>query len=128
MAEAEEDQQFPVLAAFGNPLLDIILPDEEGQLVDTFRLQRDIAQEVDTVAIGLYDRVSQEEEEEVEYSGGGCALNTVRVFQWLTGRRHSSVFLGGLGNDRSGRLLQDLVEADGVRTGFAVQPDEGANL
>ena len=85
MAEAEEDQQFPVLAAFGNPLLDIILPDEEGQLVDTFRLQRDIAQEVDTVAIGLYDRVSQEEEEEVEYSGGGCALNTVRVFQWLSG-------------------------------------------
>jgi len=123
MAEAEEDQQFPVLAAFGNPLLDIILPDEEGQLVDTFRLQRDIAQEVDTVAIGLYERVSHEEEEEVEYSGGGCALNTVRVFQWLTGRRHSSVFLGGLGNDRSGRLLQDLVEADGVRTGFAVQPD-----
>ena len=120
MAEAEEDQQHPVLAAFGNPLLDIIVPDEEGHLVDTFRLQRDIAQEVDTVEIGLYERASQEEE--VEYSGGGCALNTVRVFQWLTGLRHSSVFLGGLGQDRCGHLLQDLVEADGVMTGFAVQP------
>ena len=121
MAEAEEDQQHPVLAAFGNPLLDIILPDEEGNLVDTFGLQRDIAQEVDTVEIGLYERVSQQEEE-VEYSGGGCALNTVRVFQWLTGIRHSSIFLGGLGKDRSGDLLQDLVEADGVMTAFAVQP------
>ena len=52
MAEAEEDQQHPVLAAFGNPLLDIIVPDEEGHLVDTFRLQRDIAQEVDTLELG----------------------------------------------------------------------------
>ena len=121
MAEAEEEQQYPVLAAFGNPLLDIIVPDEDGHLVDTFRLQRDIAQEVDTVDIGLYERVSQEEKE-VEYSGGGCALNTVRVFQWLTGVRHSSLFLGGLGRDRSGDLLRDLVEADGVMTGFAVQP------
>ena len=121
MAEAQEDQQYPILAAFGNPLLDIILPDQEGRLVDTFGLQRDIAQEVDTVAIGLYEQVSREGEEEVEYSGGGCALNTVRVFQWLTGRRHSSVFLGGLGNDRSGGLLRDLVEADGVKTRLAVQ-------
>ena len=126
MAEAEVDHQYPVLAAFGNPLLDIIVPDQEGLLVETFGLQRDIAQEVDTLEIGLYDRVSQQEEEEeevVEYSGGGCALNTVRVFQWLTGVRHSSIFLGGLGRDRSGDLLQDLVEADGVKTGFAVQPD-----
>ena len=41
MAEAEEEQQYPVLAAFGNPLLDIIVPDEDGLLVDTFRRIRD---------------------------------------------------------------------------------------
>ena len=79
-----EEEQLPVLAAFGNPLLDIIVPDEDGCLVETFNLQRDIAQEVDTLAIGLYEKASQRED--VEYSGGGCALNTVRVFQWLTGR------------------------------------------
>ena len=33
----------------------------------------------------------------LEYSGGGCALNTVRVFQWLSPSPNSAVFLGGLG-------------------------------
>ena len=33
----------------------------------------------------------------LEYSGGGCALNTVRVFQWLSPTPNSAVFLGGLG-------------------------------
>ena len=33
----------------------------------------------------------------LEYSGGGCALNTARVFQWLSPTPSSAVFLGGLG-------------------------------
>ena len=83
MAEAEVDHQYPVLAAFGNPLLDIIVPDQEGLLVETFGLQRDIAQEVDTLELGLLDMVR--EKEDIQYSGGGCALNTARVYQWLSG-------------------------------------------
>ena len=119
MSEAEEEYQ-PVLAAFGNPLLDIIVPDEEGSLVERFSLVKDIAQEVDTVCLGLYDEVTKRED--VDLSAGGCALNTVRVFQWLTGVMHSSVFLGGLGVDKQGDILQSVVEADGVMTSLARQP------
>ena len=119
MSEAEEEYQ-PVLAAFGNPLLDIIVPDEEGSLVERFSLVKDIAQEVDTVSVGLYDEVTKRED--VDLSAGGCALNTVRVFQWLTGVTHSSVFLGGLGVDKQGDILQSVVEADGVMTSLARQP------
>jgi len=120
MTEDQEEEYQPVLAAFGNPLLDIIVPDEEGRMVQTFNLQPDIAQEVDTVALGLYELANKRDD--VEFSAGGCALNTVRVFQWLTGVTHSSVFLGGLGQDSQGDLLQRVVEADGVMTSLARQP------
>lgn len=73
----------PVIAAFGNPLLDIIVSDEAGELVQRLGLEADIAQEVDTLELGLLDMVR--EKEDIQYSGGGCALNTTRVYQWLSG-------------------------------------------
>ena len=36
---------------------------------------------------------------------GGCALNTVRVFQWLSGNPGSSFFSGAIGNDNQGQNL-----------------------
>ena len=75
----------------------------------------------------------------LEYSGGGCALNTVRVFQWLSPSPNSAVFLGGLGKvgryplrmssirkwqDDSGAVLESLVNSDAVLTAFAKQVSE----
>jgi len=107
----------PVLAAFGNPLLDIIVNDDAGELVERFSLKKDVAQEIDTHETGLYAKVM--EKPAVEYAGGGCALNTVRVFQWLSGVKNESVFLGGLGTDEAGDILETLVNKDGVQTAFA---------
>jgi len=109
------------LAAFGNPLLDIIVNDEAGELVENFNLEKDVAQEINTHETGLYEKVMQKTA--VEYSGGGCALNTVRVFQWLSGVKNESVFLGGLGTDESGDILETLVNKDGVMTAFAKHQD-----
>eukprot|EP00092_Neocalanus_flemingeri_P013201 GFUD01014228.1.p1 GENE.GFUD01014228.1~~GFUD01014228.1.p1 ORF type:complete len:406 (+),score=85.44 GFUD01014228.1:369-1586(+) len=111
----------PVLAAFGNPLLDIIVTDEAGELVEKFNLEKDVAQEIDTYGTGLYEKVM--EKTSVEYVGGGCALNTVRVFQWLSGVKNESVFLGGLGTDESGDILETIVNRDGVQTAFAKHQD-----
>ena len=55
--------------------------------------------------------------------GGGCALNTVRVFQWVSGVRGESVFLGGLGTDDAGEILETMVTKDGVQTAFAKHSD-----
>merc|ERR1712241_1504096 len=55
--------------------------------------------------------------------GGGCALNTARVFQWLSPTPSSAVFLGGLGKDDSGAVLESLVNSDAVLTAFAKQED-----
>ena len=80
----------PVIAAFGNPLLDIIVSDEAGEMVQRLGLEADIAQEVDTLELGLLDMVR--DKEDIQYSGGGCALNTTRVYQWLSGNLGLSVF------------------------------------
>ena len=47
----------PVLAAFGNPLLDIIVDDVSGDLVRRFKLESNVAQEMDTKGSGLCDQV-----------------------------------------------------------------------
>ena len=49
----------PVLAAFGNPLLDIIVDDVSGDLVRRFKLESNVAQEMDTKGSGLCDQVLQ---------------------------------------------------------------------
>ena len=72
-----------LLAALGNPLLDIIVRDEEERLVRSHNLERNVAQEVDTLATGLYDEVLAMPG--VVTAGGGCSLNTARVFSWLAG-------------------------------------------
>ena len=59
----------------------------------------------------------------ISYVGGGCALNSVRVFQWLSGVEKKCVFLGGLGVDDSGAVLDNLVKNDGVLTSFALHSD-----
>ena len=70
----------PLLATFGNPLLDMIVSDEAGDLVTRFMLERNVAQEVDTLARGLYQEVVGGAGGEVATSGGGCALNTSRCW------------------------------------------------
>jgi len=84
---------------------------------EKYGLARNIAQEVDTIKTGLHAEVTQRSN--LEYSGGGCALNTVRVFQWLSPTPNSAVFLGGLGKDDSGAVLESLVNSDAVLTAFA---------
>ena len=79
----DDDSHQPDIAAFGNPLLDIIVSDEAGKMVQRLGLEADIAQEVDTLELGLLDLVR--DKEDIQYSGGGCALNTTRVYQWLSG-------------------------------------------
>ena len=46
-----------LLLGVGNPLLDIIVGDEAGELVERFGLEADIAQEVDTLELGLLDTI-----------------------------------------------------------------------
>ena len=54
---ATSDTEYPVVASFGNPLLDIIISDEDGEIVSKYDLVKNVAQEIDTISTGLYDDV-----------------------------------------------------------------------
>jgi sugar/nucleoside kinase (ribokinase family) len=41
-----------------------------------------------------------------EIIGGGCALNTARVFQWLCGEADRTALFGGVGDDQAARFIQ----------------------
>ena len=46
-----------LVVAFGNPLLDIIVNDENGELVEKYKLAKNVGQEIDTVKCGLFEDV-----------------------------------------------------------------------
>ena len=54
----------------------------------------------------------------VEYTAGGCALNSSRVFCWVLGEPRRVVFVGGIGKDDSAKRLSDIVEESGVITRY----------
>jgi sugar/nucleoside kinase (ribokinase family) len=56
----------------------------------------------------------------IEYHPGGAAQNTLRIFQWLLGYPHYSVFFGAIGNDDEGKLLEKLVKNSGVETRYTM--------
>ena len=46
------------LVAFGNPLLDIIVSDgDDSKIIEKYKLEKNVAQEVDTIKMGFFDEV-----------------------------------------------------------------------
>ena len=41
--------------------------------------------------------------------GGGCALNTARMYQWLCQVPYRTTVCGGVGADQGGQILQVLL-------------------
>lgn len=52
----------------------------------------------------------------IEYTPGGSAQNTLRIFQWLCQKSEIAYMFGGIGNDENGTILKQLVEYSGVKT------------
>ena len=50
------------LAAFGNPLVDIIVSDEGGEVTEKYNLHLNVAQEMDTVQTGILQEISARSE------------------------------------------------------------------
>ncbi|KAF0296304.1 Adenosine kinase [Amphibalanus amphitrite] len=110
------------LLCFGNPLLDMILRVEDGQLLTKYRLLPDNQIEADDDQKALFDEVFARSGE-VTFCPGGCAQNTARIYRWILGDRSSVSFVGAVGADKFGQRLEKLVRADGVNTRYVVHED-----
>ena len=51
------------LAAFGNPLVDMIVVDEGGLVTEKYNLQLNVAQEMDTVQSGILQEITERSED-----------------------------------------------------------------
>ncbi|XP_045134796.1 adenosine kinase-like isoform X2 [Portunus trituberculatus] len=106
----------PLLVSFGNPLLDITAVVKDNELHHRFSLPIDGQLEVEDTQRPVFSHVMQEYP--VEYTAGGCALNSSRVFCWVLGEPRRVVFVGGIGKDEAARKLSNIVEESGVITRF----------
>lgn len=105
------------LIGFGNPLLDIQFSTDEaflekyGLAAGGFCFQEDRQR-------GIYEELRQKST--VEYIPGGATMNSLRVYQGLTGKAGKVFFMGCIGNDAFGEQLRELCDKDGLRTSFLV--------
>ena len=104
----------PLLVACGNATVDVMCTVSQTQLA-TFGLAPG------TEAAGLSDSVKQalvdfaKEQADASVIAGGSAMNTVRVAAWSGGEGIRSAFIGAVGMDEHGKLLeQALLQASVV--------------
>ena len=111
-----------LLLGFGNPLLDIsavvapefLIRDERQLKLNDAVLTRD-RPEID------YQTLIRQLEDEgggVVRTPGGSTQNTIRVAQWISGVKGSTAFVGCIGDDETGRRLEQSMGQSGVRTEY----------
>jgi len=70
----------------------------------------------------MYDEVINKYE--IEYSAGGATQNTMRFCQWVVGKNNQvTTFVGAVGNDYFGRIMEKKAKGDGVHARYQVVED-----
>lgn len=109
------------VVAFGNPLLDTTIFIYDTILLDKYNLKLDGQKEITDNEM---KRLSQDIFSYQQHnSAGGCAQNSLRVLQWLTGKKCQAVIFGSVGKDKEAGVLTQLLENDGVQTRYIEQDD-----
>lgn len=61
---------------------------------------------------------------EIEYSAGGATQNTMRFCEWVLGKNNlCTVFLGCVGDDYFGKIMQENAKADGVKALYQIDEE-----
>jgi adenosine kinase len=101
-----------VLFALGNPLLDISA-EVNTAFLNKYKLKPNDAILADDSHKNLYEDMIKEFN--VEYVPGGATQNSIRIAQWLIGVPNATSFVGCIGKDKFGKILEDKVKEAGVK-------------
>lgn len=115
--DTEDVETKPILVSFGNPLLDITAVVSNQDLHLKYGLPLDGQLEVNKAQQNIFNEVMKNYK--VEYTAGGCALNSSRVFSWVLGEQDRVTFVGGIGKDQQAEKLRNIVGNSGVKANFA---------
>ncbi|VDN11427.1 unnamed protein product [Dibothriocephalus latus] len=107
------------ILGLGHPLLDI-QADVNEKFLKKYGVQANGATLSGPGQKGLYEDLLANFD--LTYVAGGSAQNTMRMIQWLLQdpKRISCSYLGCVGNDKSGEILLQNMEATGVQTVYEV--------
>ena len=64
------------------------------------------------------------EKYDVEYIAGGATQNSMRVAQWILGVSRAVTYMGCIGNDNFGQILEEKARAVGLNTAYQRNPTE----
>jgi len=106
--ESNEATSISILG-LGNPLLDI-----SSEVNDEFMKKYDIKPSSAILAEDKHMSMYQElaDMETVEYIGGGSTLNSMRVCQWMSQQKGFVGFMGCIGKDKFGQVLESTASDD----------------
>lgn len=110
-----------ILYGMGNPLLDISA-DVSPEYLTKYGLEPNNAILAEAKHLPIYQDLV--DHYKVEYIAGGATQNTIRVAQWLLQKKFATSYVGCVGKDKFGQLLEEQAGKDGVRVKYMVHDDE----
>jgi adenosine kinase len=119
MSTTTDNLQGAILGV-GNPLLDISADVPTG-LLEKYGLALNNAILAEEKHFALYPELVAEFP--VQYIAGGATQNTIRVAQWMIQVPGASAYMGAIGNDNFGEVLEKCSTDDGVLVHYMKNPD-----
>jgi len=114
----DEKRKFKILAmnqkrvlGLGNPLIDICAEVGPGY-IQRWNLELNGAINANSEQLKIFDEIQKYFKVSLEL--GGCTLNTLRVFQWLSGKNRMATFSGAVGADLEGKNLSRRLKRSGL--------------
>ena len=99
------------ILGLGNPLLDISSPVDDA-FMKKYDFKPANAILAEDKHLPMYQELSKMAS--VEYIGGGSTLNTIRVASWMLQQNNVTGYMGCIGKDKFGELMESTTTAAGV--------------
>eukprot|EP01083_Nonionella_stella_P070802 189640_1 len=112
--QEESKESFSVLG-LGNPLLDISSP-VNADFMKKYDIKAGNAILAEDKHLPMYQELSNMDS--VEYIGGGSTLNSMRVCQWVLQQNKCASYMGCIGTDKFGDVLESTTKDAGVECYF----------
>lgn len=110
-----------ILMGLGHPLLDISSRVDKEYL-EKFKVELGSVNLAEPFQLPIFEDLSQRRD--VEFVPGGAAMNAVRVARWVSGNTMEVYFVGSLGDDEFGGILERALNRAGVISVFEYHDDK----
>jgi len=110
-----------ILLGIGNPLLDISAHNINKDVLAKYKLKTGDAIMAAPNHLALFEELSSFPN--LFFTAGGAAQNTIRAAQWMLQHPEAAGFIGCIGSDHHGQVLQQAADISGIKSYYMVKED-----